>query len=172
MILSDFTRLMKKLTEAFDRKELSDEKREIYFQRFKYLDEDVFSKMVEAIIDEEEKLPTVAKIMSYKRRFGGSIFKPTFECPKCAGGFISAKKDNGDGHLYAFRCDCVNSKRLSDKIPVWPMSGFTLPATSNVINPKGANILRNLPKPDPKKEEVRERSKEFYNPSTGETEFF
>lgn len=173
MLLHEFKSLMDKLSDAFDRKEMSAEKMEIFFTRFKQLDQSVFAKMVEAIIDEEEKFPTIAKIHSYKKRFSNQPTYTAIPCEECGGmGLISAKQIGVSGHNVAFRCSCVNARKFSGNIQLWPAEGFEKIAASDVINPKGVQFLDNLPKPDPQKEAIRTRSiqrvEEFYDPSTGQ----
>lgn len=177
MLLHEFRACMGKLSDAFDRKEMSDSKADVFFSRFKGLDKEIFDKVVDDIINSEEKFPTISKIYQYKMRYANQEQRKVRDCPQCGGvGAVSARRSGSKEQSYCFRCNlCDNWRgRLADRIPLWPAKGFTL-IEGRGINLKGAAFIKSMPKADPETEQVRERAKEkvereFFNPATGKNE--
>ena len=116
---TEFFQAISRMEIAFG-KLMADAQKDLWFEKLKPWSRYKFSRVVENIIDENEKFPVLATVLKKGAEFVD--FNPQVErsaCDLCDGAaLITAVKD---GYKTAFRCPvCRNWQgRYSESIPIW-----------------------------------------------------
>jgi hypothetical protein len=120
MTNNEFTKGMKVLVSNFSLKKLTESQYDLICNRFSYLPDGRFDRLVDHLIDNYSKKDFDFSIKAFKNAL---IELPTpqsssEECSKCNYGCISYDKIiNSKTYRYASRCDCEAGESLSRQIP-------------------------------------------------------
>lgn len=121
MLDHEFDAEIKKL-EAHVGRKLGPEQKESWFNKLSYLSANSFRNAIDRITDRKNTFPTLEEIRETAKEFKG-IAEPirVVGCEDCRGtGWIQANNRLNDSEqTYAFRCTCLNSRGLSETIPLW-----------------------------------------------------
>lgn len=118
----EFQSTCARLEMNFDR-QLPDEKAKLWFEKIKSWSRYKFSKVVEGLIEEQERFPALAAVLKAGQAVYENIqTQKLIPCDLCdSSGMVHAEKE---GYKTAFRCpSCTNwSGKYSEKIPLWDTS--------------------------------------------------
>lgn len=91
-----------------------DDKDLIYFEKLSRLSEQRFLKTCNYIIENEDRFPSIMKILQVSHNFPDAQNHTPFECKDCSGDGLISLWNHG------FRCRCLNGERISKLIPLIP----------------------------------------------------
>lgn len=119
MELQDFIKETKRLTDYFEKEYNTQQEKELY-QRIKDISVEHYRRIINTIIDKEERLPKANKILDYKElTYDLQSYKPEVykqvKCNHCKGsGLIKFYEKRNGGIEYEFlaRCNCENAKQF------------------------------------------------------------
>lgn len=138
MELKEFVEETKRLTDYFDKDYNEIQAKEIY-NRLKDISVEHYRRIINKLIDTEERLPKVNKIIYYKELTYGHEESKKEEgfkqvhCDNCLGsGLISfTQEKNGCIYEYQARCNCENAKQYDSWLD---KDGFNLFPSAEELN--------------------------------------
>lgn len=94
----------------------AEEKSLIYFEKLNRLSESTFLKTCNFVIENEDKFPSIMKLIQISRNFPDQHHKTQHECKDCDSTGMISKWRHG------FRCRCLNGEQMSKRIPLVPVT--------------------------------------------------
>jgi len=127
MTHDEFSESFSQLCNAFTVQK-PENKSKIYFEKLERLSDSTFQKTCSFIIENEDKFPSILKLITVSRMFPDKYNQFSTHCDQCYGsGMVSMWR-------HGFRCVCLNGERISKMIALAPQSFEEKKAMYQILN--------------------------------------